>query len=173
MMRAPEGSLIEPFSSSLFILHHCLKSELLLWTTPAFAGAGQKHATFSLCVCVCFFSLIDFPLFNLEFSWAVVFHGSAVTQTGQRKVGSLFLINTVSHMAPQLPKIFMQNPSPSSAGLHKFPKGWKNSASFVFGDAPVFLGSSSLRSLIFSWSRFFLQPTQASSSLYRISWYRG
>ena len=94
---------------------------------------------FLLHVCMCFFFLIDFLLFNPEFSWAVVFRGSAVTQTSWRKVGSLFLINTMSHVSPQLPKIFMQNPSPSSSSLHKFPKGWWNSASFVFIDSHVLL----------------------------------
>lgn len=116
----------------MLLLHPCLNSQLLLQTFPECCGAGQTHATFfSLCVCLCLFSLIDFPLFNLEFSWAVVSRGGAATQTGWRKVGSLCLINTVSHMSSELPRIFMQDPSLSSFGPHQFPKDGWNTASFV------------------------------------------
>lgn len=92
-------------------------------------------------MCLCLFSLIDFPLFNLEFSWAVVSRGGAVTQTGWRKVGSLCLINTVSHMSSEVPRIFMQDPSLPSVGPHRFPEDGRNTASFVFTASHALLGS--------------------------------
>ena len=94
---------------------------------------------------LCLISLIDLPLFDLEFSGAEGSRGGASTQ---RKVGSsLFLINTVNHMSSELPRIFMQDPSLSSFGLHRFPEDGWNRASFVLAASHAFLGSR-LRTLV-------------------------
>ena len=57
-------------------------------------------------VCVCSLSLIDFPLFNLEFSWTVVFRGSAVPQTGLEESGQPVPYKySESHVSPAAKKI--------------------------------------------------------------------
>lgn len=68
----------------------------------------------SACVC----SQTGFPLFDLKLSWAMVFHGSIATQTGQRKVGSLLHINTTSHMSFQTAKSMWAEPSISLACIN-------------------------------------------------------
>ena len=83
---------------------------------------------FSVCVCVCVWCVcVPCPwLIFLYLIWNSLGQWYSVValfpRLGWRKVGSLFLINTVSHMSPQLPKKFMQNPMPPSSGLHKFLK---------------------------------------------------
>ena len=113
---------------AVFALHPCAESQLPLWTFQNPEELCETMPPFVLCVrvcvCVCVFSLIDFPLFNLEFSRALVFRGSLATQAGQRNVGSLFCINTVSHMYPQLPRTSRQDPSLPSFGRHTFPEDW-------------------------------------------------
>lgn len=91
-------------------------------------------------VCVCLFSPIDFPLFNLEFSWALVLRGGTATQTGQRKVGSLFRANSVSHMSSELPRTSTQDPSLPSLACARLPRTG-DSAAFVPTASPALLGS--------------------------------
>lgn len=102
------GKLHQACLLLLFILPF-LKSQLLLWTFPEIFGAVQKHATYFFCVCVvcvCSLSLIDFPLFNLEFSWTVVFRGSAVPQTGSEESGQPVPYKYgESHVSPAAKKI--------------------------------------------------------------------
>lgn len=113
------------------------------------------------CVCVpCPWLIFLYLIWNSLGQWYSVV--ALFPRLGWRKVGSLFLINTVSHMSPQLPKKLMQNPRPPSSGLHKFLKGWQNSAAFVFTDSHILPGSSYLGNLIFHGSVFFPRSTQTS-----------
>lgn len=73
------------------------------------------------------------PLFHLGLCWAAPPHAGAVPQTGRGRVGSLFLRKAASHVASQLPETLTQSPGPPSSGLHAFPEGRRNSASFVCG----------------------------------------
>ena len=134
--------------------------------------AKTCHLFFSVCVwyvCVpCPWLIFLYLIWNSLGQWYSVV--ALFPRLGRRKVGSLFLINTVSHMSPQLPKNFMQNQSPPSSGLHKFLKGWQNSAAFVFTDSHILPGSSYLGNLIFHRSVFFPRSTQTSVL---ITWLRG
>lgn len=80
------AQLSQPFSHSLLSILGSLSGLSLCKNMPS-------------CFCMC----VSVPwlifLFESGVLWAVVFHGSAATQTGQRKVGSLFFINTMTHMS--------------------------------------------------------------------------